>query len=145
MKALKTFRRPYPYAPNHSTAMPYPFRRTLSEKVFENIAISKAMYERQKLGHDLGDIEVPDYPQLREFLKDLSYPPLWEAMQEGAKDDLFFWRIIEKMGFKESIASKNARHITLKLQVSWRCSTRITLNKPDFQPLLFSCIHMMVR
>ena len=35
-----------------------------------------------KQGQDIEGIEVPDYPQLGEILKDLSYPPLWKSMQE---------------------------------------------------------------
>ena len=51
-----------------------------------------------KQGQDIEGIEVPDYPQLGEILKDLSYPPLWESMQE--KDtDVSFMEIIREMGF----------------------------------------------
>lgn len=75
-----------------------PFPTGIIEKVYENIALSKAMYERQKQGQSIEDIGVPDYPQLREILKDLSYPPLWESMQDKITD-VSFMEIIMGMGF----------------------------------------------
>ena len=63
-----------------------PFLTTIIEQVFEHIDIAHAMYQRRKEGNEIDDIEVPDYPQLKELLQDLSYPTLWESMQEGQID-----------------------------------------------------------
>lgn len=60
-----------------------PFQSTIVDKVLENISIAKMLYELQKDGKSTDGVEIPDYPELRDFLMDLSYPPLWEAMQEG--------------------------------------------------------------
>ena len=60
-----------------------PFPTTIIEKVFENIGLSKTLYERQKKGEGVIDIAIPDYPQLKDILIDLSTPVLWESMQEG--------------------------------------------------------------
>lgn len=60
-----------------------PFPTTIIEKVFENIGLVKILYERQKKGRSIIDITIPDYPQLKDILIDLSTPVLWESMQEG--------------------------------------------------------------
>ena len=66
-----------------------PFPTSIIEKVYEYIPLAKCMYERQKKRKGIEDIYVPDYPQLKEILRDLSYPDLWESMQEGVSDIAF--------------------------------------------------------
>lgn len=68
---------PYPF---DNVAVPFPV--TIVDKVLENIGIAQKLYKQQRKGNGTGDIEVPDYPELRDILLDLSYPPLWEAMQK---------------------------------------------------------------
>lgn len=55
------------------------------------------MYERLKEGNGIEDIVVPDYPQLREILQDLTNPTLWESMLIGVSD-VSFMEIIKKKG-----------------------------------------------
>lgn len=73
-----------------------PFLTTIIEQVFEHIDIAHAMYQRRKEGNEIDDIEVPDYPQLKELLQDLSYPILWESMQEGQIDVGYYGIIRER-------------------------------------------------
>ena len=73
-----------------------PFLTTIIEQVFEHIDIAHAMYQRRKEGNEIDDIEVPDYPQLKELLQDLSYPTLWESMQEGQIDVGYYGIIRER-------------------------------------------------
>ena len=44
------------------------------------------MYVRQKHGEEMEDIKLPDYPQLREILLDLSNPSVWETMLQENDD-----------------------------------------------------------
>lgn len=60
-----------------------PFPDSIIEKILENIGLAKQIYERRKAGLPTDDVTVPDYPQLREFLLDLTRPPLWEVLQSG--------------------------------------------------------------
>lgn len=60
------------------------FPATIIEQVFENIDIAKALYERRKAGAATDDIAIPDYPQLRDLLTDLSLPVLWQSLQPDA-------------------------------------------------------------
>ena len=39
-----------------------------------NLSLARALYERQKEGQGTDDVVIPDYPQLRDLLTDLSYP-----------------------------------------------------------------------
>ena len=80
--------------PFNCNAVPFP--TSIIDKVYENISISKAMYEKQKEGKGIEDIAVPDYPQLKEILQDLSYPALWESMQDGVTNVSFMEIIREK-------------------------------------------------
>ena len=73
-----------------------PFLTTIIEQVYEHIDIAHAMYQRRKEGNEIDDIEVPDYPQLKELLQDLSYPTLWESMQEGQIDVGYYGIIRER-------------------------------------------------
>lgn len=60
-----------------------PFQSTIVDKVLENISIAQTLYELQKNGESTESTDVPDYPQLKNILLDLSYPPLWESLQDG--------------------------------------------------------------
>lgn len=75
-----------------------PFPTNIIDKVYENITLCRVMYERQKEGKSIEDINVPDYPQLREVLQDLSYPLLWESMQDSVAD-VSFMEVIREQGF----------------------------------------------
>jgi len=63
-----------------------PFPTTIVEKIYDNIGIAQTFYECRKAGKSMDDIAVPDYPQLRDILLDLSRPELWEAMQKNANN-----------------------------------------------------------
>jgi hypothetical protein len=82
---------PYPF---DCVAVPFPV--TIVDKVLENIGIAKKLYELQKVGKGTDDIEVPYYPQLRDILLDLSYPPLWEAMQKESSTSDYIDILFEK-------------------------------------------------
>lgn len=60
-----------------------PFQSTIVDRVLENICIAQTLYELQKNGESTESTDVPDYPQLKNILLDLSYPPLWESLQDG--------------------------------------------------------------
>lgn len=47
----------------------------------ENLGTIQALYDRQKAGLSTVDVAIPDYPQLKEILTDLSHPALWESLQ----------------------------------------------------------------
>lgn len=81
-----------------SVAVPFP--TSIVEKVLENIDIAKTLNERQKAGACIDDIAIPDYPQLKDILTDLSYPSLWESMQAD-KEDCAFWDITRKRNLRE--------------------------------------------
>lgn len=68
---------PYPL---DNIAVPFPM--TIIEMVYQNINLGKAMYENRKKGMDIEDIKVPDYPQLRDILTELSEPLFWESMMD---------------------------------------------------------------
>lgn len=59
---------------------------TLPEKVMENLATVRLLYERQVAGRSVEDIVIEDYPRLKDLLLDLSYPPLWESMSKDKED-----------------------------------------------------------
>lgn len=63
-----------------------PSQTSLPVKVVQNITIAPKLYERQKAERAIDDIEIPDYPQLKEILLDLSYPPLWEYLMGNSND-----------------------------------------------------------
>lgn len=63
-----------------------PFPTNILEQVCKNISIAKTLYERQKAGKSTEDIIIPDYPQLKDLLTDLSYPTIWESIQKKEKD-----------------------------------------------------------
>lgn len=63
-----------------------PLQTSLPEKVVQNIAIAKKLYERLKEGKAIDGIEIPDYPLLKDVLLDLSYPPLWEYLTKDSND-----------------------------------------------------------
>lgn len=67
-----------------------PFPTSFVEKIFENIDIAKMLYDRQKAGASIDDIAIPDIPQLKDILTDLSRPTLWESMQTDSLDDAFW-------------------------------------------------------
>ncbi|EJW89283.1 hypothetical protein EVA_22610, partial [gut metagenome] len=48
----------------------------------ENLTTAQLLYERQATGQSIEDIEIEDYPRLKDILQDLSYPPLWESMSK---------------------------------------------------------------
>jgi len=87
--AISSCRQPF-----NCNAVPFP--TSIIDKVYEYISLSKAMYEKQKEGKGIEDIDVPDYPQLKEILQDLSYPALWESMKAGVTDITFMENIREK-------------------------------------------------
>ena len=68
---------PYPL---DNIAVPFPM--TIIEMVYQNINLGKAMHENRKKGMDIEDIKVPDYPQLRDILTELSEPLFWESMMD---------------------------------------------------------------
>lgn len=78
-----------------SIAVPFP--TTIVEKICENLAIAKTLYESQKKGKSFDSIVVPDYPQLYDILTNLSYPPLWESMIDD-KLDVSFIDIMKERG-----------------------------------------------
>ena len=59
-----------------------PFPMTIIEMVYQNINLGKATYENRKKGMGIEDIKVPDYPQLRDILTELSEPLFWESMMD---------------------------------------------------------------
>lgn len=67
--------------------MAVPFPTTIADVVLDNLALARSLYVRQKEGLSTDDVAIPNYPQLRELLTDLSYPTLWESMQEGPDSD----------------------------------------------------------
>lgn len=71
-------------------AVPFPI--SIIEMVFENIGLARDMYELRKAGKDIDVIKVPDYPQLRDILIDLSEPVIWESLQDE-KDHSFMDKI----------------------------------------------------
>ena len=89
-----------------------PFPSNLMEKAYDNIEIAKAFYECRKAGKSADDIAVPDYPQLKELLMDLAYPPLWECMKE--KTNTTFIEIMKEQGFnnKYHVGFKNIHKVT---------------------------------
>lgn len=94
-----------------------PFQSTIIEKVYENIDIAKMLYERRKEGKSVEGIDIPDYPQLKEMLIDLAYPPLWESMKESA--DITFIDIMKEQGFvrKYHVGLKNLHRVTTVLDM----------------------------
>lgn len=122
-----------------------PFPTNIIEKVYENISLSKAMYEKQKEGKSTDDIEVPDYPQLKEILTDLSYPLLWESMQEGVADVSFM-----------EIIRDNSLYGKYQLDGGQTSCTRVTsivslligetVKQAGLSPITFSlCLNMMIK
>lgn len=79
-----------------SVAVPFPV--TVIEKVYGNIGAGKAMYELRREGRGAETVAVPDYPQLRDILLDLSEPDVWESM--SVKDHPSFPEIIFRRGLK---------------------------------------------
>lgn len=96
-----------------------PFQTTIIETVYENIDIAKTLYDRQKEGIYLDDIDIPDYPQLKELLIDLSFPPLWESMKEKAS--VTFIDIMKEQGFvhKYHAGVKNLNRVTTVLDLHY--------------------------
>jgi len=80
-----------------SVAVPIP--TTIVEKVLENIGIAKNLYELQKEGKEIDSVLIPDYPQLKDILTDLSYPKLWESMQILGEISADYADIIKEKGF----------------------------------------------
>ena len=75
----------------------------------KNISVVKNLYERQVAGKPIEDINIPDYPQLKDFMMDLAYPPLWESMCKNEESNKF-WNILDDKGFN--------RKYTLDVQCS---------------------------
>lgn len=71
------------------------FPTTIVEKVMQNISTLQQLYERQVAGESIEDVFIEDYPQLQDFLLDLSYPPLWESLSIG-RDDPTFLNILKQ-------------------------------------------------
>ena len=76
-----------------------PFPTSIIEKVFENIGLGRDMYELRKAGRDINAVVVPDYPQLKDILKDLSEPILWESMRD--EKDCSFLDKVKNQGLRE--------------------------------------------
>ena len=99
--AISSCRQPF-----NCNAVPFP--TSIIDKVYENISLSKAMYEKLKEGKGIEDIVVPDYPQLKEILQDLSSPALWESMQDGVTD-ISFMEIIREKGLYGKYHMENSQ------------------------------------
>lgn len=78
------------------TAVPFP--TSIIEMVFENIGFARDMHDLRKAGKDIDIVKVPDYPQLREILIDLSEPELWESMRD--ENDSSFLDILSKLALR---------------------------------------------
>jgi len=85
------------------------FPTTIVEMLVKNISVVKNLYERQVAGKPIEDINIPDYPQLKDFMMDLAYPPLWESMCKNEESNKF-WNILDDKGFN--------RKYTLDVQCS---------------------------
>ena len=80
----------------NSVAVPFP--TTIADAVLDNLALARTLYERQKEGLGTDNVVIPDYPQLRDLLTDLSYPTLWESMHESP--DIDYRRIPRERGLE---------------------------------------------
>ena len=91
------------------------------------------------------DIEVPDYPQLKEILLDLSCPPLWESMQK--KDiDIQFIKIIKAKGlmgkYRLDVEQDSCHKITSVVSLIYgKAIEEVGLSPTDFS----LCLNFMVR
>lgn len=72
--------------PQEFDSVAVPFPSTFFNLIFENLGISKALYERNKDGESTKDIVLPDDAQLKNILMDLATPSLWEAMKKDRTD-----------------------------------------------------------
>jgi len=82
--------------PFDSNAVPFP--STIIEMVYDNIETAKVLYELKTDGKSTDATAVPDYPQLKEILDDLSYPALWESMKDAK--GIGFFDIIKERGLQ---------------------------------------------
>ena len=122
-----------------------PFPTNIIEKVYENITLSKTMYERQKDGKDIDDIDVPNYPQLREVLTDLSYPPLWESMQTEVTD-VSFMEIIKDKGIYGKYHLDGGQTSCTKLTSIMSLLIGKTVERAGLSSVTFSlCLNMMIK
>lgn len=92
-----------------SVAIPFPI--TIAEMVVENITIIKTLYERKVAGLPVDDVSIPNYPQLKDFLMDLSEPELWEAMGKDENPGNY-WNILEKYGLSGKYILDNEASIS---------------------------------
>ena len=136
--AISSCRQPF-----NSNAVPFP--TNIIENVYENIPLSKTMYERQKEGKSTEDINVPDYPQLKEILTDLSYPPLWESMQEGVTD-VSFVEIIRDRGLNGKYHLDGGQTSCTRVTSVVSLLIGETVKQAGLSPITFSlCLNMMIK
>ena len=122
-----------------------PFPTNIIEKVYENISLSKAMYERQKDGIGIDDIDVPDYPELKGILTDLSYPSLWESMQKG-ETDVAFVEIIKDKEFYGKYHLDGGQTSCTKVTSIVSLLIGKTVEQVGLSPVTFSlCLNMMIK
>ena len=123
--------------PFDSVAMPFP--ETLVEKIFQNIGIARVLYERRKEGRSTDDVEVPDYPQLRDFLMDLSIPDLWESMQEGREDNAYF-DILDQHGLRNKYTLDGGKSKINKVASFYLSSYRESIRQTGLSYTIFELV-----
>ena len=122
-----------------------PFPTNIIEKVYEHIPLAKAMYEKQNAGKGIEDIDVPDYPQLREILTDLSCPLLWESMQEGVTD-VSFMEIIRAKGLYGKYHLDGGQTSCTRVTSVVSLLFGKVVEQAGLSSVTFSlCLHMMIK
>lgn len=124
----------------NSVAVPFP--QSIIERVGEHIVVAKTFYERQKAGLPTDDIELPDYPQLRELLTDLSHPAVWEMMQKGAEVSDYWDVLYDRKLYRKYHLDVKASSMGLVTDLLWQCYKtvieNIGLSYATFEMMLYA-------